>query len=283
MMANVPSRFLWLLVTMQLLLPFQTWAQKAGFEFFTRVNVLNFALFLFVPGWWAPWCARGLYGSLFFLAVFFMRRYEQNRQRLKLNLERKKLEAEKQKELDQFKSRLYTDLIHEFRTPLTVILGTASQIGADPEKNLDQGVRIIEGNGRNMLRSVNQLLVLSKVEDTGTGDPGTEEASGIEDAFIQKVQNIIEEHYADENFSLPLLCQKIGMSRSQLFRKMQALIQTAPSDFIRSYRLKKAKSILETTDLTVSEVAWKVGYKDPAHFSKSFQEEFGYPPSSTRK
>ena len=112
---------------------------------------------------------------------------------------------------------------------------------------------------------------------------GQEPVSDLEDAFMQNVRGIMEAHYADEDFGLPQLCQKIGMSRSQLFRKMTALVNTSPSDFIRSYRLNKAKIFLETTDLAVSEVAWKVGYKDLAHFSRPFQDAYGNPPSTTVK
>ena len=110
-----------------------------------------------------------------------------------------------------------------------------------------------------------------------------EEAIQIEDAFIQKVKKIIEENYSDENFALPQLCQKIRMSRSQLFRKMKALVDTSPSEFIRTYRLKKAKHFLETTEMNVSEVSWEVGFKDVSHFSKVFQTEFGYLPSKNKK
>jgi transcriptional regulator GlxA family with amidase domain len=114
-------------------------------------------------------------------------------------------------------------------------------------------------------------------------EPEYKESLLVENAFIQKVRNIIEVNYEDENFALPQLCLKVGMSRSQLFRKMTALIDTSPSDYLRSFRLAKAKHLLETSDLTVSEVTYKVGYKDVAHFSKSFQEEYGFPPSATRK
>ncbi|WP_020537582.1 hybrid sensor histidine kinase/response regulator transcription factor [Lewinella cohaerens] len=110
-------------------------------------------------------------------------------------------------------------------------------------------------------------------------EPAIEEAIEIEDAFIRKVREVVAENSADENFALPQLCQKIGMSRSQLFRKMKALIAESPSSFIRNHRLNEAKKLLETTEMNVSEVAWKVGYKDPAHFSKSFQEVFGVLPS----
>ena len=103
----------------------------------------------------------------------------------------------------------------------------------------------------------------------------------VEDEFIQKVQHLIERHYKDEDFGLPQLCQKIRMSRSQLYRKWKALTGASPSDFIRSYRLNKARDLLETSGLNVSEVAWEVGYKDVAHFSRSYQEAFGFPPSAT--
>jgi DNA-binding response OmpR family regulator len=105
----------------------------------------------------------------------------------------------------------------------------------------------------------------------------------LEDAFIQKVRDIVAKNYTDEDFGLPQLCREIGMSRSQLFRKMSALIDTSPSDFIRSHRLNEAKKLLETTDLNVSEVAWQCGFVNLAHFSRIFQEEFGVLPSATGK
>jgi AraC-like DNA-binding protein len=114
-------------------------------------------------------------------------------------------------------------------------------------------------------------------------DGQLQEAIEVEDAFIQKVRGIIEVHYADENFALPALCEQLGMSRSQLFRKMKAVSDTSPSAFIRNYRLSQAKDLLKTTGLNVSEVAWQVGFKDPGHFSRAYQEMFGEPPSSTIK
>ncbi|MBC7774040.1 MAG: helix-turn-helix domain-containing protein, partial [Phycisphaerae bacterium] len=104
-----------------------------------------------------------------------------------------------------------------------------------------------------------------------------------EDSFLQKVRAIVEAHYPEEDFGLPQLCQKIGMSRSQLFRKMKALTDIAPSDLIRSHRLNKAKALLESGAANVAEAAWQVGFKDPSYFSKLYQEEFGEAPSATRK
>jgi AraC-like DNA-binding protein len=114
-------------------------------------------------------------------------------------------------------------------------------------------------------------------------DGETEGDLQMEDAFLQKVRQIVENHYSDENFALPGLCDKLNMSRSQLFRKLKAVADISPSSYIRSYRLDKAKKLLEEGGLAVSEVAWQVGYKDAAHFSRSFQEEFGFPPSETSR
>lgn len=127
----------------------------------------------------------------------------------------------------------------------------------------------------------------SKLLQSGTS-PVTEESNlpeviQFEDAFMKKVHATIEDHYTDEYFSLPELCQLLVMSRSQLFRKMKAVADIAPSDLIRSYRLNKARTLLEQGDFTVAEVAYKVGFKDPSYFSKLFQEEFGVQPSAVIK
>ncbi|MFK7934078.1 MAG: ATP-binding protein, partial [Saprospiraceae bacterium] len=103
----------------------------------------------------------------------------------------------------------------------------------------------------------------------------------IEDAFLNKVRSIVEENYADEAFSLPMLCEKIGMSRSQLYRKLKAVISQSPSEFIRNYRLQMGKKLLETTDLSIKEVSWQIGFKEPAYFTKTFHDHFGFPPSKT--
>lgn len=131
---------------------------------------------------------------------------------------------------------------------------------------------------RRKLQSKYQQSIL-----TTEASPSTTAAADPEDAFLRQVRAIIEANYADDGFGLPHLCQKIGMSRSQLFRKMKALTDIAPSDLIRSHRLAKAKSLLESGTINVTEAAWQTGFKDASYFSKLYQEEFGEPPSATYK
>jgi signal transduction histidine kinase/DNA-binding response OmpR family regulator len=112
--------------------------------------------------------------------------------------------------------------------------------------------------------------------------PTKEAPLEIEDAFLIKLMKIIEEHLDDSEFDIPKFCQEAGMSRTQMHRKLKALTDKSATHFIRSFRLRKAKELLQTTDLNVSEIAYDVGFQDPTYFSTSFLAEFGVSPSEVR-
>ncbi|MBI5917300.1 MAG: response regulator, partial [Bacteroidetes bacterium] len=105
----------------------------------------------------------------------------------------------------------------------------------------------------------------------------------IEDVFMKKVRDILEAHLGDENFGIPDLCKALGMSRAQLYRKFQALTDQPIGHYFRSLRLHRAKALLETASLNISQVALEVGFKDLGHFSRSFHQEFGISPSEWRR
>lgn len=95
-------------------------------------------------------------------------------------------------------------------------------------------------------------------------------------------QTININHLAGETITLQHDQNEIGMSNSQLYRKLKAITGKSTAIYIRYNRLIMAKNLLETTDKTVSEVAYTVGFKELAYFSRCFSEEFGYPPSQVR-
>ncbi len=103
-----------------------------------------------------------------------------------------------------------------------------------------------------------------------------------EDAFIQKIRSVVEKNLSDSDFEMPQLERALAMSRSQIFRKVKALTGKSPTLFVRSIRLSKARHFLETTRLTVSEIAYDTGFSSPQFFSDAFLEEFGIRPSATR-
>ena len=113
--------------------------------------------------------------------------------------------------------------------------------------------------------------------------PGEIAVSSIDDVFLKKVAAVVEQRMSDEDLNVEDLGRDVGMSRSQLHRKLTALTNQSPSDFIRYMRLHRAMALLEGNAGTVSEVAYSVGFGDPSHFSRRFHELFGITPGEVRK
>jgi signal transduction histidine kinase/DNA-binding response OmpR family regulator len=113
--------------------------------------------------------------------------------------------------------------------------------------------------------------------------PGAREelpaARPAEEAFFEKLHQLIHAHLSDAEFGVPQLAAAAHLSQMQLYRKLKALTGQTPSRFIRSYRLLQGLELLKQGQLTVSEVAYEVGFTDPSYFSRAFQEEFKNNPS----
>ena len=91
--------------------------------------------------------------------------------------------------------------------------------------------------------------------------------------------DLLEIHFGDEKFGVEELGDEIGMSRSQLHRKLKALLGQGPNQFIRTFRLNRAHDLLKVNAATAAEVAYSVGFSSPSYFTKCFHEQFGYTPS----
>ncbi len=104
----------------------------------------------------------------------------------------------------------------------------------------------------------------------------------LEDHFLSKLKTVIEDHLEDSEMSLLEICKEMRMSRSQLYKKVKALTNSSTTQIIRAIRLDKAKQLLQNTDRSIYEVAYDVGFKDPAYFSRIFSEEFGMSPRNFR-
>ncbi len=114
-------------------------------------------------------------------------------------------------------------------------------------------------------------------------EPVEDKGLQIEDAFLQKARRLVESHLSDIDLDMGRLSQSLGMSRSQVYRKVKALTGRSPSVFIRAIRLERAKELLQTTDMNVTEVAYEVGFSTLAYFSDAFLEAFGVRPSELRR
>ena len=101
--------------------------------------------------------------------------------------------------------------------------------------------------------------------------------------FIEKAETIIETNLQNPNFDIQALANALFIHRVHLFRKMKTLTGLSPTTFIRYYRLEKGKELLLTTNKSISQIAYEVGFKDPAHFTNAFLERYGITPSGARK
>lgn len=103
-----------------------------------------------------------------------------------------------------------------------------------------------------------------------------------ENAFVLKARTIIEAHLHDHNFDVVQFCREIGMSNSNLHRKLTALVGRSANQFIRHIRLSKACELLKDPSMTIAAVAYDCGYNDPVYFTRVFKQEFGQTPSEWR-
>ena len=101
--------------------------------------------------------------------------------------------------------------------------------------------------------------------------------------FTAKVDQIIFSSITQDDFKIKCLCEKLCMSRMQLHRKLKTLTGLSTSAYIRKLKLKRALILLETTDLTISQIAYELGFKDPSYFTRIFVKEFRISPSQLRK
>lgn len=103
-----------------------------------------------------------------------------------------------------------------------------------------------------------------------------------ENSFLHKVHSVLEENLTNPQFSVEELANQLFISRMQLHRKLKAVSERTSSNYIRSFRLYKSKPLMSDPNLSISEVAWAVGFQDVNYYSKSFQKEFGLTPSEYR-
>jgi signal transduction histidine kinase/DNA-binding response OmpR family regulator len=104
----------------------------------------------------------------------------------------------------------------------------------------------------------------------------------LEDAFLIKIKEAVEAHLDDPEFSVEDLCRKIGMSRTQLHRKLKALTNQSVTQFVRILKLQHGKKLLQQGRYNVSEVADRVGFASLTYFSSSYASHFGYAPSEEK-
>jgi DNA-binding response OmpR family regulator len=138
-----------------------------------------------------------------------------------------------------------------------------------------------------LLKVDNQFNYLSclreKYHKTISLDPGIGEIEDVEVEFLNKAMQICEKHISDSNFTNKKFEVEIGMSKSQLYKKLTLLTGLSPNKFIRYMRLKRAAHLLKKSYKSIAEITYDVGFNDLKYFRKIFTEKFGMSPSEYKK
>ncbi|HEX9656379.1 MAG TPA: two-component regulator propeller domain-containing protein [Bacteroidota bacterium] len=101
--------------------------------------------------------------------------------------------------------------------------------------------------------------------------------------FIRKAMAVVETHLAEESFGVQALSDELAMTPRQLHRKLTALVNQSPNEFIRSFRLTRSRQMIEQQAGSIADIAFRVGFGSPSYFSKCFREQFGTSPSEILK
>ncbi|MBC7845296.1 MAG: response regulator [Flavobacterium sp.] len=175
----------------------------------------------------------------------------------------------------------------EFISHIPVVLLTALSDNEDKVKGYGIGADgyIVKPFEPSLLITVIENIIKSRLElkakfsDEVESKIGLLTHSPIDEDFMAKVTNLINDNLSELELSTEFLCDKLGVSSSKLYRKIKELTDLAPNEFIRTIRLKKAAQLLKTKKYNVSEVTDLVGFNDPLYFSRCFKKQFGFPPS----
>lgn len=110
-----------------------------------------------------------------------------------------------------------------------------------------------------------------------------EPIADLDKGFVEKLRTLIEEQLSNSDLRVEDLGDKIGMSRVQLYRKAKALTGYSPNELLRIARLKKAASLLASTEKTIAEITYEVGFSSPSYFTKCYKDYFGESPTDFLK
>ena len=174
---------------------------------------------------------------------------------------------------------------------IPVILLTASVSEEHKIKGLELGIDTFLSKPFNLEVLKAQIAnLLKRQEDRKDTSTHTNEnvitgikARSMDEKLLEKVVSITHEHLSDSSFGIEQLSREIGISSVYLNKKISALTGKTSSEFVRSIRIKQGAVLLTKTQLSISEIAYEIGYTDPKYFSKYFKEEYGMLPSEYRK
>ena len=222
-----------------------------------------------LPAWWETWWAYTIYVLLAVVVLWQVgKRYKKKVEEHNEQFITENVTASKKEYLD--------NVSKELNSPLTEINEIAaemqsSQLLGESDKRMDEKLGVIQDKVNRlkgmMLEEMNLQLSMTKLDEQ----------------FIAKATRVVEENLGSEQLDVAFLASEMAMSRSTFSRRLKAIRQQTPLEFIRSIKMAHAAAMLKQQTATVQNVMWAVGYNDHKTFAQVFRDTFGMSPSEYQK
>ena len=139
-------------------------------------------------------------------------------------------------------------------------------------------------NGNVLKARIKNLITNRKLMKIVFGNDAQQEpmeavAQSAESLFVEKFRTIIQGNLGNSDLNVETISHEMGISRAQLYRKIKSITGISPNDIVREARMRRADRLLATTDKSVSEIAYEVGFSSPSYFTKCYREFFGRTPN----
>jgi ligand-binding sensor domain-containing protein/AraC-like DNA-binding protein len=229
-----------------------------------------------LPPWYRSWWMNTLYLLLLAVGLFWFFRRNQE----KLRLERMKLERENSNKMDELRQRFYDTVSDELRQPFRNLFESLNDImrRETDEQRYEQQQQVF-GHVEQLLEHMGKLVDDDAAKKKLQPQIREMEITSMDEKLVQDATNYVEENLSNADISVETMAEALAMSRVHLYKKLTAITDLTPSEFIRKVRLRHAEKLLRKSQLSVAEVAYKVGFNNPRYFSKYFKEMYGKMPS----
>ena len=229
-----------------------------------------------LPPWYRSWWMNTLYLLLVAAGLWWFFRRNQE----KLRLERMKLERENSTKMTELRQRFYDTVSDELRQPFRNLFESLNDImkRETDEQRYEQQQQVF-GHAEQLLEQMGTLMDDDTAQKKLQPQIREMEITSLDEKLVQDATNYVEENLDNADISVETMAEALAMSRVHLYKKLTAITDLTPSEFIRQIRLRHAEQLLRKSQLTVAEVAYKVGFNNPRYFSKYFKEMYGMMPS----
>ena len=176
---------------------------------------------------------------------------------------------------------------------IPIILLTAKTTDDDKQEGYDSGAdsyltkpftaKLLASRIRNLLTARRRLTEMIVNGDIQHPSADTHQLTRLDREFINRLNQLIEDHIMQENIDMAFVTDKMAMSHSTFYRKVKALTGMTATEYIRKRRLHHCYQLLKSGDYNVNQAAMMTGFNQMAHFRETFKKEFGILPSEVKK